>query len=133
MAQQPTRGSNYTVQAGDTLWAIAQRAYNDAEDWDTIYQANKQVIGGNPNLIYPGQVLHIPQNPDPNKTPVPTPPTPHPTPMPTPPTPNPTPVPTPPTPTPTPKQPPDDGGILDTIEDTVEDAIKKELGEKKED
>ena len=111
MAQQPTRGSNYTVQAGDTLWAIAQRAYNDAEDWDTIYQANKQVIGGNPNLIYPGQVLHIPQNPDPNKTPVPTPPT----------------------PTPTPKQPPDDGGILDTIEDTVEDAIKKELGEKKED
>ena len=74
MAQQPTRGSNYTVQAGDTLWAIAQRAYNDAEDWDTIYQANRQVIGGNPNLIYPGQVLHIPQNPDPTKTPIPTPP-----------------------------------------------------------
>lgn len=25
-----------------------------------IYNANKGVIGGNPNLIYPGQVLTIP-------------------------------------------------------------------------
>jgi len=25
-----------------------------------IYNANKSVIGGNPNLIYPGQVLTIP-------------------------------------------------------------------------
>ena len=155
MAQQPTRGSNYTVQAGDTVWGIAQRAYNDAEDWDTIYQANKQVIGGNPNLIYPGQVLHIPQNPDPTKTPIPTPhptPTPTPTPTPPPPTPTPTPPPPPPTPTPTPPTPtpppppptptpppptptppPDDGGLLDTIEDAIEGAIKKELGEKKED
>ena len=147
MARQPTRGSNYTVQAGDTLWGIAQRAYNDAEDWDTIYQANKQVIGGNPNLIYPGQVLHIPQNADPTKTPIPTPhPTPAPTPTPAPapaPTPDPLPLPyrrpdsypdpTPPTPTPPPPPPPDDGGSLDTIEDAIEGAIKKELGEKKED
>ena len=136
MAQPPTRGSNYTVQPGDTLWAIAQRAYNDPEDWDTIYQANKQVIGSNPNLIYPGQVLHIPSNPDPGKTPVP-PPAPTPPPVPTPYTTPPptlvpptytTPVPPPPTPVPT-----DNDGLLGTIEDAIEGAVKKELGERKED
>jgi LysM repeat protein len=86
MAQQPTRGSQYTVQSGDTLWGIAQRAYGDAEDWDTIYAdpANKKLIGNNPNLIYPGQVLNIPKDPDPSgKKPVPpSPPTPQPDPFP---------------------------------------------------
>ncbi len=57
---QPRPGQEYTVQSGDTLWGIAQRAYNDPEDWDTIYDANKGVIGNNPNLIYPGQRLQIP-------------------------------------------------------------------------
>src|SRR5690242_14224063 len=55
-------GTNYTVQAGDTLSGIAQRAYNDGSQasWMVIYSANRQVIGGNPNLIRPGQVLTIP-------------------------------------------------------------------------
>jgi nucleoid-associated protein YgaU len=67
MAQQPQQiqpGSDYTVQTGDTLWDIAQRVYNHQEDWATIYNANKQVIGDNPDLIHPGQVLHIPLQPD---------------------------------------------------------------------
>jgi LysM domain len=70
MSQQSRRitpGSTYTVQAGDTLWDIAQRAYNDPEDWDTIYDANKHVIGNDPNLIKPGQVLQIPSQSDPDK------------------------------------------------------------------
>jgi len=129
MAQQIKPGSSYTVQSGDTLWDIAQRAYADPEDWDTIYNANKQVIGNDPNLIKPGQVLHIPVQSDPSK-PSPSPqPTPGPTPSPIPSPPQPTPGPIPaPNPAPAP-QPSDDNNIFDQVEDSIE----KELGEKKGD
>ena len=50
----------YTVVHGDTLWGIAEHFYGDGADWPTIYNANKGVIGGNPDLIFPGQVLTIP-------------------------------------------------------------------------
>lgn len=50
----------YTVQTGDCLWNIAQRFYGDGSRHLEIYEANKDVIGGNPNLIYTGQVLKIP-------------------------------------------------------------------------
>lgn len=55
-------GTSYTVQEGDTLSGIAQRAYGDgsAAAWMRIYNANKSVIGDNPNLIRPGEVLYIP-------------------------------------------------------------------------
>ena len=59
-AATPTRGSSYTVRAGDTLSGIAQRAYGDQSQWQKIYNANHQVIGANPNVIVPGQVLYIP-------------------------------------------------------------------------
>lgn len=130
---QPRPGQEYTVQPGDTLWGIAQRAYNDPEDWDTIYDANKGVVGNNPNLIYPGQRLQIPVQSDPNKkkpvpTPAPTthapPPTTH---MPPPPPPPPTTQPPPPPPPPpTTAAPKDDN-------DSPLDWIEHELGEKKED
>jgi hypothetical protein len=52
----------YTVQPGDSLFSIAQRFYNDGNQWHKIYDyANKQVIGSNPDLIRPGEVLYIPQ------------------------------------------------------------------------
>ena len=57
---QATPGSNYTVQPGDTLSGIAQQAYGDGNQWQTIYNANTQVIGNDPNLIRPGEVLYIP-------------------------------------------------------------------------
>lgn len=50
----------YTVVAGDTLASIAARYYHDAADWPTIYNANHAKIGGNPNLIFPGEQLIIP-------------------------------------------------------------------------
>jgi LysM repeat protein len=50
----------YTVVRGDCLWNIAKRFYGSGAKYTTIYNANKSVIGGNPNLIYPGQVLTIP-------------------------------------------------------------------------
>ena len=53
-------GSTYTVVKGDCLWNIAKKFYGSGAKYTIIYNANKSVIGGNPNLIYPGQVLTIP-------------------------------------------------------------------------
>ena len=53
-------GGSYTVVKGDCLWKIAKKYYGDGGKWTVIYNANKSVVGGNPNLIYPGQVLTIP-------------------------------------------------------------------------
>ena len=53
------RGSSrgdYTVREGDTLSAIAAR---HGTTWRKIYAANKSVIGGDPDLIVPGQRLDI--------------------------------------------------------------------------
>ena len=50
----------YTVVRGDCLWNIAKKFYGSGAKYTVIYNANRGVIGGNPNLIYPGQVLTIP-------------------------------------------------------------------------
>lgn len=55
--QQP---QTYTVASGDCLYNIAKKFYGDGSKWKKIYEANKQTIGGNPNLIKAGQVLTIP-------------------------------------------------------------------------
>lgn len=47
----------YVVQRGDNLSRIAKRYHTN---WQTIYNANKAVIGSNPNKIYAGQKLIIP-------------------------------------------------------------------------
>ena len=57
---QPTPGSSYIVQQGDSLALIAQEAYGDQNLWQEIYAANSQVIGNNPDLIRPGEVLQLP-------------------------------------------------------------------------
>ena len=51
----------YTVAAGDSLSKIAKRFYGNANDWRRIYDANREVIGANPDLIRPGQKLRIPK------------------------------------------------------------------------
>lgn len=56
----PAQAGTYTVVKGDCLWNIAKRFYGNGSMYTIIYNANKGVIGGNPNLIYPGQVLTIP-------------------------------------------------------------------------
>ena len=64
--QEKARVSNkskpktYTVKAGDCLWNIAKKFYGDGSKYKKIYDANKKIIGSNPNLIYAGQVLTIP-------------------------------------------------------------------------
>jgi nucleoid-associated protein YgaU len=47
----------YTVESGDTLWAIAERFYGDGSKYQVIADANGIP---NPDLIQPGQVLTIP-------------------------------------------------------------------------
>ncbi|MFF4397920.1 transglycosylase family protein [Streptomyces sp. NPDC001480] len=47
---------NYTVREGDTLSKIAAR---HGTTWQRIYAANKSVIGGDPDLIVPGQRLAV--------------------------------------------------------------------------
>lgn len=49
----------YTVQKGDSLWAIAKKLTGNGNNWRTLYNKNKAVIGSNPNRIYPGQKLVI--------------------------------------------------------------------------
>lgn len=50
----------YVVQPGDNLSALAERFLGNPNRWVDIYNANREVIGGNPNLIHPGQRLTIP-------------------------------------------------------------------------
>ena len=52
----------YTVRRGDTLSTIAQRFYGSPARWGWLYQANRSVIK-DPNLISPGEVLNIPDEP----------------------------------------------------------------------
>jgi LysM domain len=43
-----------------SLWGIAAHFYNNGALWPRIYNANRNIIGPNPNLIHPGQVLVVP-------------------------------------------------------------------------
>ena len=52
--------AQYTVVAGDTLSGIAVKYYGDASKWTRIYEANRHEIA-DPDRIFPGQVLRIPQ------------------------------------------------------------------------
>jgi nucleoid-associated protein YgaU len=50
----------HTVKSGDTLSKIAKEAYGDANAYMKIFEANKPMLS-DPNKIYPGQMLRIPQ------------------------------------------------------------------------
>lgn len=55
----PSSTQTYTVIKGDSLWKIAKYFYGNGSKYSTIYEANKDIIS-NPSLIYPNQVLVIP-------------------------------------------------------------------------
>jgi nucleoid-associated protein YgaU len=50
----------HVVQSGDTLSAIAQQYYGDANAYMRIFEANRDKLD-DPNLIHPGQELVIPE------------------------------------------------------------------------
>ena len=54
----------YTVQSGDNLSYIAEQFYGKPATGDKVakvYYSNQKTIGSNPNVIYPGQKLYIPE------------------------------------------------------------------------
>jgi LysM repeat protein len=51
-----TRYWNVEVQPGDTLSSIAAEY---GKNWHKVYKDNRDVIGSDPNLIYPGQKLVV--------------------------------------------------------------------------
>ncbi|WP_069816546.1 M23 family metallopeptidase [Streptomyces sp. TP-A0874] len=54
-----TRAS-YVVVGGDSLSAIAERQTVEG-GWPSLYRANRQVVGADPDLIFPGQRLALPE------------------------------------------------------------------------
>jgi hypothetical protein len=55
--------TQYIVRSGDSLSRIARFFYGSGTElfWSKIYDANRNIIGANPNLIRPGQQLTIPE------------------------------------------------------------------------
>ena len=58
--QSSTSTRTYIVKSGDTLSDIAQIEMGDAKRWPGLYEANKDAVGKNPDLIHPGLELKIP-------------------------------------------------------------------------
>ena len=68
-AHRDVADDTYVVRRGDALWDIAARhlgpaasAAEIAREWPRWYEANRAVIGDNPNVIRPGEVLRAPAN-----------------------------------------------------------------------
>lgn len=55
--------TTYEIKSGDSLSAIAKRFYGDTTQWRKIYEANRDVLGDDPDKIYPGQKITIPDAP----------------------------------------------------------------------
>ena len=51
----------HTVEKGDSLWAISKKTLGDGNRYNEIFEANKPMLS-DPDKIYPGQVLRIPQD-----------------------------------------------------------------------
>lgn len=60
VAEPAAEGEFYTVKSGDSLSKISQEVYGDPMKYGVIFEANKPMLK-DPDLIYPNQVLRIPQ------------------------------------------------------------------------
>ncbi|MDY7108363.1 MAG: LysM peptidoglycan-binding domain-containing protein [Planctomycetota bacterium] len=62
--QRSAGGSGtYTVRSGDTLSSIARARLGAERHWRLIYEANRRLIGSNPDAIAVGMELIIPERP----------------------------------------------------------------------
>ena len=59
--QKLIKPDEYLVEKGDTLFDIASKFFVGGDLWPIIYRENDKVIGSDPNLIEPGQILKIPK------------------------------------------------------------------------
>ncbi|WP_350247778.1 LysM peptidoglycan-binding domain-containing protein (plasmid) [Rhodococcus sp. D-6] len=57
---EKTPQTEHTVAPTETLSEIALETTGDADNWPALYEANEDVIGSDPNLIHPGQVIVLP-------------------------------------------------------------------------
>jgi hypothetical protein len=66
-----SNGYSYTIVSGDTLWGIAERELGNGADWESIYNANVDIIEATANehgfdgsdyghWIFPGTTISIP-------------------------------------------------------------------------
>lgn len=60
-AAQQAKPVFHTVQKGETLSGIAKEYLGDANKYQAIFQANRPMLS-DPDKIYPGQTLRIPQD-----------------------------------------------------------------------
>jgi nucleoid-associated protein YgaU len=51
----------YEIQSGDTLSGIAKKFYGNANEYNRIFEANREVIQ-DPNKIFVGQKIRIPKS-----------------------------------------------------------------------
>ncbi|MEU9205417.1 transglycosylase SLT domain-containing protein [Streptomyces sp. NPDC048332] len=58
IAVQQGKSTTYSVISGDSLAKIA-RGHSLAGGWEQLYKDNRNVVGGNPDLIHPGLKLTI--------------------------------------------------------------------------
>ena len=59
-SSETAAGETYEVQSGDTLLSIADQFYGDTTQWRRIYDANKDVIGSDPDKLKIGMKVKIP-------------------------------------------------------------------------
>ncbi len=50
----------YLVRPGDSLWSIAGGRLGEPTSWPRIYELNRDLVGSDPDLIRPGQLLRLP-------------------------------------------------------------------------
>lgn len=53
------KDKRYVVKKGDCLWDIAETQLGDGMRWSGIYEANKALIGDDPDLLYVGIELEL--------------------------------------------------------------------------
>lgn len=58
-AEPAAEGRTYTVQSGDSLWKISEAMYGSGAKYKHIFEANRDILD-DPDRIFPGQVLKIP-------------------------------------------------------------------------
>src|SRR5437762_1527391 len=56
-ATYPPGSKSYAIKQGDTLWALAQKLYNNAYLWPQLWEANTWITDS--HWIYPGDVLLV--------------------------------------------------------------------------
>lgn len=75
VVQLPTRNqyvpNQHTIMLNETLWSIAEKFYGDGSKWQSIYNANKEILESaarergfvntkNGQLVWPGTIIVIP-------------------------------------------------------------------------